>query len=168
MCAKIYENAQKLFQLGQRRIGIAAFGLGNLGVRTIGSYIREFESQNPNKVVSENSGMAEVVDELRRFFLRVYMETVAPILASALGRNFEQLPPDKVPVLGLVVAGFPSDEYLSEVWEILIPVHKDPNSCILRRGQGDLGSNWFAMYEPIFRYLKGFDRQTVEKLKLFV
>ena len=45
---KTYENAEKLFQLGDRPIGVAAFGIGALGERNIGSYIREFEMRDPD------------------------------------------------------------------------------------------------------------------------
>ena len=45
--AKVYENAEKLFQIGEKPIGIAAFGLAILGARGIGSHLREFEAQNP-------------------------------------------------------------------------------------------------------------------------
>jgi len=37
LVVKVYENAVKLFQLGEKPIGIAAFGIGALGNRIIGS-----------------------------------------------------------------------------------------------------------------------------------
>lgn len=43
--AKVYENAEKLFQIAEKPVGIESFGIGALGSRTIGSYIREFEIQ---------------------------------------------------------------------------------------------------------------------------
>src|SRR5687767_8142260 len=56
--AKIYENAEKLFQLGERPIGVAIYGLGGLGARSIGSYLREFEITDPNGIVGADNDLA--------------------------------------------------------------------------------------------------------------
>lgn len=65
---KVYENAEKLFQLAEKPIGIASFGIGALGARNIGSYIREFEILDPNNVVTKPSTVKATVEELRSFF----------------------------------------------------------------------------------------------------
>ena len=62
---KVYENAEKLFQLGKKPIGIATFGIAAIGARGIGSYIREFELLDPNSVVSQPSTVKDVVEALR-------------------------------------------------------------------------------------------------------
>lgn len=38
---KTYENAIKIFQLGNKPIGIATYGAGSIGNRIIGTYVRE-------------------------------------------------------------------------------------------------------------------------------
>jgi len=50
--AKVYENAEKLFQLANRPIGVAVFGLGGLGTRSIGCYLRKFGLHDPGQVVA--------------------------------------------------------------------------------------------------------------------
>src|SRR5262249_60196294 len=80
------------------------------------------------------------------------------------GMDFAAIPPEQVPLLGLVVGGFSHDRFLSEVWEIAVPLHSERNSAVLRRGEGDFGTNWFAMFDPIRRYIKGFDPNLVEAL----
>jgi hypothetical protein len=162
--AKVYENASKLFQLGERPIGIAAFGIGALGTRSVGSYVREFETLNPGDVVSAGSSLADVVEGLRAFFLESYQREVVPLLEQAHGAPFEEIADEHKPVLGLVVGGFSAGAFLSEVWEISIPIHAVAGSAVLRRNQGDFGTNWFAMFDPIRRYIKGFDPQLIDQL----
>lgn len=64
----------------------------------------------------------------------------------------------------MAVGGFSHGAYLPEVWEILIPIHNSVGSAKLWRGQGQFGSNWFALNEPIFRYVKGYDRSLLKEL----
>lgn len=37
---KVYESAEKIFQLGDKRVGIAIYGVAGLGERSIGSFSR--------------------------------------------------------------------------------------------------------------------------------
>ena len=138
--------------------------MGALGNRSIGSYIREFELADPNKVVSGSSTVGDIVEELREFFMQAYTKIVVPEIEKREGKEFGKIPDEKKPILGLAVGGFSSGAYLSQVWEILIPVHNTPKSSILRRKEGDFGSNWFALNAPIFRYHKGYDREVLKAI----
>ncbi len=162
---KVYENAEKLFQLGEKPIGIAIFGMANIVNRSVGSYIREFELQDPNQVVSKPASVPNMVEELRKFFMQEYETKVIPEIETQTGKKFSQIPNEQKPGLGLAVGGFSAGAYLSEVWEILIPIHSTPNTAICHRHQGDFGGTWFALNDPIFRYFKGYDRALLAKLK---
>lgn len=162
--AKVYENAEKLFQFGDRPIGVAIYGIAALGTRGIGSYLREFEVLDVDGVVSVPTELPVVVESLRHFFFDKYMAEVVPILEREHGQPFANLTPDQIPVLGLVVGGFSPGAFLSEVWEIQIPTHGGVNSATLLRPQGNFGANWFAIVEPIRRYHKGFDKNLIEEL----
>lgn len=162
--AKVYENAEKLFGLGDRPIGVAAYGLGNLGARSIGSYLNEFQTVDPGGVVTGQTTVGEVVEALRDFFLTAYRNEVVPALEQETGLPFVDIPPESVPVLGLVVGGFSHGEFLSEVWETIIPSHATPNSATLKRDKGSFGTNWFAMLGPIGRYVKGYDPALADEL----
>lgn len=159
---KVYEEGEKLFQLGTRPIGVATYGLGGILTRTIGSYLREFEVTNPNNALSANNSLDVVVEELRSFFYRIYMATIAPAIATQLKIPVEKVPPDKLPIIGFVIGGFSSGSYLSEVWSFVIPTHSTPKSAIQNRKQGDFGTNWFAIYEPIQRYIKGYSQALLD------
>ncbi len=150
--AKTYENAEKLFQLGDRSIGVAVFGLATLGNRSIGSYIREFEVKDPQGVVSGDTSIEEVATKLHDFLFDQYKQTVVPALEKSLQKSFDDIPRQKCPVLGIVAGGFSAKEYLSEVWEISIP-----GKVFLKRDKGQFGGNWFAEFRPIQRYFKGYD-----------
>lgn len=163
---KIYENAQKLFQLGDKPIGIAIYGLGALGERSIGSYIREFERANAGNVMTANVDVATVAEQLRIFFRNAYLATVVPAIQAA-GVVFDELPPDRIPIVGLVVAGFSANQYLSEVWEVVVPTNSQPNSARQWAGRGQLGTTWFSMYQPIQRYVKALEPQMLNELKIY-
>jgi hypothetical protein len=161
---KVYENAEKLFQLGTRPIGVATYGLGGIEARSIGSYLREFEVRDPKGVVNGVSTVEEVVEALRGFFMGYYSSLLTPALEAELGQKSEDIPRESWPVLGLVVGGFSPKEYLSEVWNIEIPFHDQPGSATQARQQGNFGSNWYAMFEPIRRYTLGYDPALVDEL----
>ncbi len=165
--AKVYENAEKLFQLGEKPVGLANFGMAMIRSRSIGTYVREFELEDPNHVVSRPASMKKIVEELRKFFTQIYKNTVITDFESQTGKKFTDLPDRQKPFLGLVVGGFSAKEFLSEVWEIRIPFHDKPNSALQRRGQGDFGGNWFATYKPIQRFIKGCDWGLLNELKQY-
>ncbi len=164
---KCYEHAEKLFQFAEKPIGIATFGLGGIRARSIGSYLREFEIQDPNGVVSGSASVEDIVEELRKFFLDIYSNTVIVDFEAETGKRFDEIPKKNRPLLGLIVGGFSPNEYLSEVWRILIPIHSSPGNANLRREKGNFGSDWFATFGPIRRYIKGFEPELLEELEKY-
>lgn len=164
---KIYENAQKLFQLGELPVGLAAFGMAAFGTRSIGSFISEFETTHPGLVSGEGAKMADVVEALRVFFSDVYKKEVVPKLEQEVGKPYKDIPADNLPALGFAVGGFSHGAYLPELWTIVVPKHKRKGSAELRRKEGDFGTNWFAMFDPIRRYIKGYDPSLMNDLGQF-
>jgi hypothetical protein len=163
--SKVFEESDKLFQLAGLRIGIATFGVAGLEGRTIGSFIREFERQAQvgGGRLSELS-LRELAEELRKFFLGVYIRYAENLFAQP----FAAIPPEKKGALGLIVGGFSPGAFLSEVWQILIPWHDQPNSGTQVYGQGQFGSAWFATSEPIQRYIKGIDPGLTNEILNFI
>jgi len=164
---KTYEHAVKLFQLGEKPIGLATYGVGALGSRIIGSYVREFEVEDPQQVVTKDATVKGIVEQLRLFFLKRYKNTVVPEMETWTGKKFKDIPDKDKPVLGLAVGGFSAGAYLSEVWEIRIPFHEGVHSATLWCKEGQFRPVWFALNEPIFRYEKGYDRNLVGELKKY-
>jgi hypothetical protein len=166
--AKVYENAQKLFQLGERPIGVAFYGLGSIGMRSLGSFIRELEVRDPAGVISGQTQMKDVVDAIQTFFAQNYRLVIVPAIEQEVRKPFDQIPNDKKPSLGIVVGGFSAGAYLSEVWAISIPGPTGNGVAELQRASGAFGSNWFAMFEPIRRYLKGYDPIMVSEVMAYI
>ncbi len=161
---KTYENAVKLFQLGDKPIGIATYGIGSIGNRIVGTYVREFERRDPGNVVTRDASMPEVVEQLRNFFHQQYLSMVVPELEKRSKKKFADIPEGDRPLLGMAVGGFSSGAYLSEVWNIAIPNHQAPNSAVLMTGQGDYRPSWYALCDPIVRYHMGYDSATLNDL----
>ncbi len=160
---KVYNHSEKLFQLEDLPICIASFGLGILGERTIGSYVKEFEffikkAKKTNKKYYKklkNLSVEEITFLLREFFLEKYEEAMTVFLKKEQGAKYSEVPEEHKPLIGLVVAGISPNQYLSEIWQILIPI-KDPNKAIIKiRERGSFGANWFGQIEPLTRLIKG-------------
>lgn len=126
---KVYEDADKLFSLGTRPVGIATFGTAIIGNRTVGNYLREFVVRDINGVVSGQSSIAQISEALRQFFMDLYQAIVIPAVEKIHGKPFDQISQDQRPVFGLVIGGFSAGVYLSEVWMVLIPNHNTPGSA---------------------------------------
>lgn len=160
--SKVFDDSDKIFQLGDLRIGLATYGIAGLEGRTIGSFLREFEQQAGNQSLHALP-IREVVEELRKFFLAVYVRYAEGIF----GVPFDQIAVDKKGVLGFVVGGFSPGAFLSEVWQIIIPWQDQPYSGTEIYGQGQFGTAWFATSEPIQRYIKGIDPNLAIELMEF-
>jgi len=155
---KVYEDAEKIFQLGSLPVGVAIYGLASFGVRTIGSLLREFELKNPSGVLGKNKRhIKEIVEQMRLFFYSEYTKMVVPLVEAEKKKPFAEIPDNERPGLGLVIAGFSQGTFLPEVWNIVIPTNAAENSGVLTIPSGNLGSAWFASCVPIIRYIKGFD-----------
>ena len=115
-------------------------------------------------MVNKRNALSTVVEEVRKFFWNRYRTHVIPILESVKQKKFKDIPENERPSLGLIVGGFGHGEYQSEVWHIEIPTHKRKGKAQIVRKAGNFGSNWFAMYDPIVRYLKGFDPLLINEI----
>lgn len=104
---KVYEGAEKLFGLGERPIGVAVYGLGNIGPRSVGSYLNEYVTHDPGGALDRREdSLGDIVEHLRVFLLDAYLREIAPVLEQQIGMPYDQIPPERRPVLGVVVVGF--------------------------------------------------------------
>lgn len=157
---KVFEDGEKLFQLAGK-IGVAAYGLGGLEGRSIGSFIHQFELSHPD--IGELS-IRDVVERLRLFFMEVYVRFAERLF----GLPFEEIPPEKKGLMGLIVGGFSPGAFLSEAWHIQIPIHSEAGSAIQVCGPGSFQVAWFATFIPIERYIMGFDRNLLGEITTFI
>lgn len=157
---KVFEDGEKLFQLAGK-IGVAAYGLGGLEGRSIGSFVHEFELAHPDIA---KLPISDVVERLRVFFMDTYVRYAERLFGVA----FSEIPPDQKGILGLIVGGFSPGAFLSEAWHIQIPINQQPGSASQICGPGSFQVNWFATFIPIERYILGYDRNLLGEISAFV
>src|ERR1039458_9618527 len=116
--SKVFMDADKLFQLGKLKVGIATYGVASLHGRTIGSFISEFTANQGNADLPTLS-LKEIAERLRNFFLGYYRSFLEKIQT----KPFDEIPNNMKGHLGLVIGGFSPGSFQSELWEIIIPVH---------------------------------------------
>jgi hypothetical protein len=160
---KILEHADKLFQIQARPIGVATFGLGALGNRSIGSHLREMQVDNPDPAITGDTSLESVVEAMKRFFAPRYRQYIIdPLLQETNDLSTVSNPLQYS--LGLVVAGFSFGEYLSEVWQLSFTLTEPDGEVQSVCDKGDFKSAWFASPMPIGRLIKGYDARLVDPL----
>jgi hypothetical protein len=158
--SKVFLDADKLFQLGNLKVGIATYGVAALHARTIGSFIREF-STHPSNADLASLDLHAIVERLRIFFLEKYISFLEEVHSKA----FADIPDNLKGSLGLVVGGFSPGKFQSELWEIITPTYDTENSARQIYSTGNYGIAWFASALPIYRYIKGIDPELSVRLR---
>lgn len=158
---KVYEGADKLFALGERPIGVAAYGTPMIADRWIGSYIHEFITKDPNGVLSRETTLEEIAKGLSAFFVEVYDRVVKPFVEDFWKLPFDQIPAQELPGFGFVIGGYSANVYWPEVLHVFVPTTVKPE---IMRAQRDLNLNWFGFSEPLERYFKGCSQTILNAL----
>lgn len=149
---KTYYNARKLMQVGDLPVGVLTWGMGQIGLRTIESLVREWEhdqhwqSQEDHKSHhSEGESIFTVrkcADSLRQHLSEAYAEV----------QEFRALPAERRPGLGIVVAGYSEGQFFPEIWRFAVPFDNEViNQRPDRDGKPDFGASWFGLTEAIVR-----------------
>jgi hypothetical protein len=146
---KAYENAQKLFQVGKRPIGILTYGIGNIGRRSVESLVDEFSRAEK----SRDNDPVNVEQSARRFY---------DFLRDRYTPAFGALPQPQQPAMGFVVAGYSDGEPLGSQWEFVLPMATGPVSV---GPQDSVGAMWRGVANPFFRLMYGVDPGLEQKLR---
>ena len=133
-----YQHAQKLYQLSNYPIGVMTWGIGNIGPRSVGSFISEF-SRNQD---TTHSALETISESLSSFLSSPY-EAAFP--KSSQGQRKE---------LGIFLAGYSPSEELAEEWEFTIPGKPKPHRV---RPEEEFGASWRGQAVPFTRLYKGLD-----------
>lgn len=141
---KAYEHAQKLFQLADLPIGLMSYGIGNMGPRSIGSFILEFSrTLTPGPSYS----LEEIANQLYKYLDRVYQETFTGDAVK--------------PELGIFLGGYSAGAPLAEEWEFLLPRDTTPKAV---RTPNNFGASWRGVSIPFSRLYNGIDPRMVQRL----
>ena len=151
-----YEHAQKLYRFSNR-IGVASWGIGNIGPRSIGSFISDCSERLARKADEDaedakDPTVEKVAQELFEVFQKVCEE------------EFKGLHRNGWPELGIFVGGYSPGDPLAEEWEFTLPIHSQP---IRVRERDVFGASWRGIVHPFTRLYKGFDpRLDLKKWKV--
>ena len=147
---KAYENARKLFQLAKLPVGVLTFGAGNIGNRSVESFLGEFSADNATQIKPTDS-IKMVAGRLCDFMRKPYKEAYA------------QTPIQVQPVMGFCICGYwDGPHHLGSNWEFQFP-HKPKPQLMLP--DDVLGANWRGINMPFTRLFHGLDPRIVDILK---
>lgn len=144
---KAYGNARKLFQLGDRPIGVMTWGVGNVGERAIGGVVRDFAKTIDGGVPREIQPAAQALFD----YVKAAYDAAFP--GAQPGQNLD---------LGLYVGGVSDDQPLADEYEFLLPRDAAPRQV---RPAAQLGSSWRGINAPFTRLAIGVDSAAIEALK---
>lgn len=137
---KSYDHAQKLFQIGRQPVAAMVWGAGNIGPRSVASYITEFndrpEAQKPTLQVEV------VANALHTFLQKAHVDI------------YGSLPPEQQPGVGIMVAGYSSGTPWAEEWEFVIP--GGPRALPVKPAAA-MGAAWRGHPIPFARLMFGCD-----------
>ena len=149
---KTYYNARKLLQVGNLPIGVLTWGMGQIGLRTIESLVREWEHEQYWQSIEDYKHHHNEGDN------RIHVRSCAEALRAHLNRvysdiaEFRDLPLERRPGLGIVVAGYSEGEFFPEIWRFAVPSDNEVvNQRPDRDGKPDFGASWFGLTEAIVR-----------------
>ena len=162
---KVFEGRETLFPLGERPIGVAIYGTPQIGNRSIESYLQEFVVSDPNGIISGETTVQMIAEELRKFFAQLHEGIVVPFLEKFRKKSYDQIPEQERPDFGFVLGGYSAKSYSGEIWQVYVPAHLEP---IQLRKPGDHSFNWIGSIDQINRYLKGYSDNMLAELRQYI
>ncbi len=145
---KAYENAQKLFQIGEMPIGLLTYGIGNIGRRSVESFAHEF-----SRIEASRADKTDVSETTKRFF---------DFIQEHYNQAFGSVPTDEQPGMGFVIAGYSDDQHSASEWEFILPQHTAP---VPIGPQDTVGAIWRGVGNPFTRLMFGIDPGFEQKLR---
>ena len=136
---KAYEHAQKMFHVGKFPIGLLTYGIGNIGRRSIESFVHEF-SRSETALLSGPNQHVNVQQTADRFF---------HFMQDHYSQAFGAMPAAQQPPLGFLVAGYSEGEHLASEWEFALPQSTAPQAV---RPQNEVGASWRGVGSPFSRF----------------
>jgi len=146
--AKVFNNATKLIQLRDYPIGVASWGAGTIGSRTISSLVQEFANGRPAVSVDKLAVETEA-RELQKFLLKAH---------EAVHGKYNGQGEGTAP-LGVVLGGYSGTGFFPEEYVFSIPKGEfvPKRNQLLPQGGQDFGADWFGITDALIRFHHGRD-----------
>jgi hypothetical protein len=167
---KTYDYMRKLVRVKDYPIGILTWGTAHIGMRTVGSLIREFEYTLPSLQEEEEKckeqRMRGEKPEPYKYSVRAITEGVVKFIGERYRDEFGNRSKEEgQPLLGLLVSGYSSSQFFPEQWLVEIPLSSDLRELRPDKNEKpDFGANWFGMTDAIVRLHWGRDDQALSIL----
>jgi hypothetical protein len=143
----VYNNVSKLFNLRKGLpIGAVTWGAGSIGQASISTIIKDLRERftaKDWKLEKNNYTIEDVAKRLREF-----------VFDDLYVKAFSNVPADKRPALGFIVAGYSSDAPLAEEFQIEIHNGECRGPTKLRT-QDQVGVTWAGEGEALNRLILG-------------
>ena len=147
---KAYANARKLFQIYNLPFGVLTYGAGNIGQRSIESFLYEFNEQLRRRDPAPNTLTGEQIATELLAFIR------GPYDAA-----FSSMLPTQRPVLGFYLAGYSPGQHVASEWEFIFPTDERPHQP---RQDNQYGASWRGVVMPFSRLYFGIDPRLIGML----
>jgi hypothetical protein len=141
-----FNHATKLFPIQDLPIGVLTYGTGNIGSRSVASYVFEFTNQLDDE---KELTVQEVADQLSLDFNKVF------------DNHYQDVEKQRKESLGVYVAGY-SGKPTADEWEFKIP--NDHKAKAVRPSQ-EFGASWRGISVPFSRLYTGIDPRIIPALK---
>jgi len=148
--AKTYSNAQKLFQISDLKMGVMAYGAGNIGNRSAQGWLRDFSDHVKSLPEKKTESVQKVTAQLLDF------------LGSEYNAAFNDVPKNKKPLIGAFVGGYSKGKAFPEEWEFQLPEKTEVKQV---RPEEAFGASWRGISLPFSRLHMGFDPRIKARLK---
>lgn len=140
---KSYSNAQKIFQIADLPVGVLVYGGGNIGSRSMESFVHEFSQQEQTLPEAQADRSVQAIANRLYTFMRGHYD---PVFAS--------LPEPQRPAIGFYIAGYSPNQHLGAEWEFVLP---QAQQAVRAREDNVVGASWRGISVPFTRLLFGAD-----------
>jgi hypothetical protein len=142
---KSYSHAQKIFRIADFPVGGLTYGGGNIGNRSMESFVHEFSQQERQaQQADDNYDQAvEAIAGRLLTFLRGYYDVA-----------FGGVAEPQRPVIGFYLAGYSPGAALASEWEFVLPQAQAP---VRARDDQVVGASWRGIGIPFTRLFFGID-----------
>lgn len=156
--AKIFNNATKLLQLRDYPVGVATWGAGNIGARSISSLISEYANTRPKleDIEQDSLSVQEEKQLLLDFLFEFYTGTYP---------DWEAQPEDQRVGFGVLIGGYSGREFFPQEFVFDVPARQVRELRIpLPDGPQNFGADWFGSADALVRFHHGRDDRLPEIL----
>jgi hypothetical protein len=156
---KSYQHAQKIFQIANLPVGALTYGGGNIGNRSMESFVHEFSQSERMGGAAPAAGVPLIPEGPKT------VEAIATRLLAFLRNHYDHtfgsLPEPQRPVIGFFLAGYSPNEPLASEWEFILPQAQTP---VRARPDALVGASWRGVGIPFSRLFFGVDPRTEQML----